>query len=271
MPRRVRPALAVIASFVLVLSVAVTIFVIRRPATIGFAGSVPSQSRLGPVLLVPGYGDKKVALDKLADRIEAATGRTATVINLIGNGTGDLNAEARVLDGDILDQINLGAPSVDLIGYSAGGVVVRLLFDHFDAARDVRRVITLGAPFHGTAVATLAAIFAGTECPAACKQLAPVNALIVNLDTTPLPRGLPWLAVWSTNDSTVTPPDSARMPGAINVPAQSICPHEVISHSGLPDDPLVDGLILSSLGTGPIPRPTASECTALRSGPAALQ
>jgi len=245
-------------------SVVVAFTLRHHTASTAFTGPVPDQSRPGPVLLVPGYGGKKAALDTLAKTIEVATGRTAIVINLLGDGTGDLVAEARLLDGDIAAQIRAGAPSVDLIGYSAGGVVVKLLFSGFAAARDVRRVITIGSPFHGTAIATLAAIFVSPDCPAACKQLAPVNSMIKNLSATPLPRGLPWLSIWSTGDTTIRPADSSRLTGAVNVPAQAICPHESISHSSLPTDPLVDGLVLGALGTGPIRMPVASECGLLR-------
>jgi triacylglycerol lipase len=271
-PRVITWWIGCIVALLLAGSVAVVLTVRDHTGSSAFTGPVPDQSRPGPVLLVPGYGGKKAALDTLAKTIESATGRTAVVINLLGDGTGDLVAEARLLDGDIMTQIHGGAPSVDLIGYSAGGIVVRLLYSGFAAAaRHVRRVITLGSPFHGTAIATLAAIFVAPDCPTACKQLAPVNSMIKNLSTTPLPRGLPWLSIWSTGDTTIRPTDSSRLRGAVNVPAQSICPHESISHSSLPTDPLVDGLVLGALGTGPIRTPAASECDLLRErGHAAL-
>ena len=46
----------------------------------------PAQHRPGPVLLVPGYGGSRGGLQRLAARIEA-TGRSATVLTLVGDGT----------------------------------------------------------------------------------------------------------------------------------------------------------------------------------------
>jgi triacylglycerol esterase/lipase EstA (alpha/beta hydrolase family) len=230
-----------------------------------FSGPWPDQSRPGPILLVPGYGDRKAALQNLADLIEA-TGRVASVVTLPAGGTGDLTEQARALDAAVAAALRGGAASVDLVGYSAGGVVVRLWLDNFAGADRARRVVTLGSPLHGTALAALAAVFfAGPNCPTACKQLAPFSDLIRDLNDSPLPAKLPWLSIWSNNDTTVMPPDSARLPGAVNVSAQSICPREVISHSHLPTDPLVVGMVIAAL-TGPpwTAPPTPAQCTALR-------
>src|SRR5205807_6990753 len=100
-------------------------------------------------------------------------------------------------------------------------------------------------------------------CPLACQQLAPGSALLRQLDATPLPAQLPWLSLWSEDDATVTPPDSARLAGAVNVPLQQICPGEQIAHAQLPTDPLVTGLVLGALGVTPIITPQPSQCREL--------
>jgi hypothetical protein len=74
----------------------------------------------------------------------------------------------------------------------------------------------------------------------------------------------PWLSLWSDNDQTVQPPDSARLAGAVNVPLQSVCPGVNIQHSQLPDDPLVDGIVLRTLGSGRVSAPAPGDCAALR-------
>jgi triacylglycerol lipase len=85
------------------------------------AAGTPAQDRPGPVLLVPGYGGSTGSLSVLARRIRAA-GREATVVHLPGNGTGSLIADASVLNAAVNRALGGGAPSVDVIGYSAGGV-----------------------------------------------------------------------------------------------------------------------------------------------------
>ena len=73
------------------------------------------------------------------------------------------------------------ADSVDIIGYSAGGVVARLYVRDEGGASVVRRVLTLGSPHHGTDVAALAEEAAG-GCPKACEQLATGSDLLRRLN-----------------------------------------------------------------------------------------
>ena len=221
--------------------------------------AVPAQNRPGPVLLIPGYGGGTGALDQLASRIRAA-GRPATVLRLPGSGTGSLVPDAALLNTAVDAALAHGAPSVDVIGYSAGGVVALLWARDDDGAAKARRVVTLGAPFHGTQLAATAQALLPGACPAACQQLIPGSALLTGLDSAS-PAGLPrWLSVWTTSDLVVVPPDSAQLAGAIDVPVQSVCPAEVISHSQLPDNPAVQAMVLQAIGPGPLQLPTAADC-----------
>src|ERR1700693_4517407 len=87
----------------------------------GSAAVKPDPAKPGDVLLVPGYGGSTTALDVLAAKIRA-TGRTAIVIQLAGNGTGDLQVQADVLNGYVNTALRAGSGPVTVIGYSAGGV-----------------------------------------------------------------------------------------------------------------------------------------------------
>lgn len=219
------------------------------------SGVRPDQAQPGTVLLVPGYGGSRVALTRLAGRLQAA-GRTTQVLTLPGDGTGDLLAQADTLDQAVRAAVRDGSASVDVIGYSAGGVVTRLWVDRHDGAEVARRIITLGSPLHGARIAGLGAALAPDACPQACRELAPGSTLLNELEEDPLPAGLPWLSIWTENDETVEPPDSARLDGAVNVPIQSICPSARVSHGELPTNPMVTALVLNALGTGPLTAPT---------------
>ena len=227
------------------------------PAVTGY----PPQDRPGPVLLVPGYGGQVSSLYPLAERIRS-TGRQATVISLPGNGTGDLNADAAVLNTAVDRALQGGAPSVDVIGYSAGGVVVLLWARQDDGSAKARRVVTLGSPFHGAQIAAGAEGFVPGACPVACQQLVPGSPLLAGIDATPVPYRPRWLSLWTTDDQVVTPPTSARLPGAMNVPVQSVCPAQRISHDQLPSNPVVTAMVLQAIGPGPLRAPTPAVCGA---------
>ena len=236
------------------LFLAIAAAVVVAAAVVGLRPGEPPRDGPVRVLLVPGYGGARAALSTLADRLRA-DGHEARVLTLPGDGTGDLRAQTRVLDAAA------GDGTVDVIGYSAGGVVARLWVSGAGAGR-TRRVITLGSPMHGTDVAAAGGVLAPGACPVACQQLSPGSALLNNLGA--VPPGVTWMSVWTENDQTVVPPDSARMTGAVNVPLQQICPDATVSHSELPTDPLVTGLVLRTLTAATVTAPTPDDCATLR-------
>lgn len=219
------------------------------------AGVRPDQAAPGPVILVPGYGGSQVSLTRLA-QVLTAQGRAATVLTLPEGGTGDLLKQADALDAAVRAAVDGGAPSVDVVGYSAGGVVTRLWVDRHDGATLARRIVTLGSPLHGARIAGVGAALAPGSCPPACRQLAPGSDVLDDIDGA-IPDDLPWLSVWTADDETVQPPDSARLDGAVNVQIQNVCPGARISHGALPTDPAVTALVLTALGTSPLTEPAA--------------
>jgi triacylglycerol lipase len=255
-PRR-RTLLALLGAAVLL---TVAVLVVRVVAAWGPTvnpDARPAQDVLGPVVLVPGYGGAQAALEPLADRIRA-TGRTATVVALPGNGTGDLSAQVDALNRVVDGALATGAPSVDVVGYSAGGVVTGLWVARDDGAAKVRRVVTLGSPLRGTTLAGSAVAFAPDACPVACRQLAPGSAEVRELAAAGVGRQVPWLSIWTNADQTVTPPDSARLDGAVDVVLQDACGSGPVSHGALPGDPAAIALVLRGLSAGPL---TGRGCT----------
>ena len=218
------------------------------------AAPAVAQDRPGTVVLVPGYGGATSALSVLAARLRAA-GREAVVVDLPGDGEADLNSYVPVLDAAVRAALGAGAPSVDVVGYSAGGVIARL-WEAAGGTDVTRRVVTLGSPHHGTGIAALGNRFLPAACPDACQELVPGSALLDRLnrgDETPAGPG--WLSLWTTDDVVVTPPDSARLGGAVNVPLQELCPGATTTHGDLPRDRQVQGVVLAALGSGPLRAP----------------
>ncbi len=222
--------------------------------------SSADQSRPGPVLLVPGYGGDTSDLVPLAAELRKA-GRETVVFTPTAGGTGDLVVQARRL-GALAKQTmtKAGARSVDIVGYSAGGVVARLYVRDERGASVVRRVLTLGSPHHGTDVAALAEEAAG-GCPTACEQLATGSDLLRRLNAgDETPTGPRWVTVRTSRDEVVTPVDSAELEGALNVEVQRLCPGSTTSHGGLPGDPVVLATLGSTLGPAAPRAPRGVTC-----------
>jgi triacylglycerol esterase/lipase EstA (alpha/beta hydrolase family) len=221
-----------------------------------------AQDEQGPVLVVPGYGGDTGSVAGLADALRGQ-GRDVTVVELAGDGTGDLDEQARVLAVAADEALaRTGSSSVDVVGYSAGGVIARLWVREHGGDEQARRVVTLGSPHHGTDVADLAGGTVG--CPLACQQLDPDSALLNRLNAgDETPAGPVFVSVWTADDRTVTPPESAELDGALNISVQSVCADEQVSHGDLPDDPVARSLVELALGTDQPSQPSAQTCVAL--------
>jgi hypothetical protein len=225
---------------------------------------VAPQDQPGPVLLVPGYGGFTAGLEQLAAVLRSA-GREATVIRLPGDGTGDLRNAAAELDAAADAAIEAGAPSVDVVGYSAGGITARYWVKELGGAEVARRIVTLGSPHHGTDLAALGLTFAPGACPMGCRQLAPASDLLDDLnDGDETPDGPQWMSLWTSQDDTVRPPESSRLDGAVEVVLQDVCPGIAVQHPQLPTTRLVQGLVLRALSAEPLERPTRQDCADLQ-------
>jgi triacylglycerol lipase len=249
-PARRRLVVTVLALVVVAVLATGAALLLGRPS--GAAGREPvSQETPGPVLLVPGYGGSTASLQQLADRL-TAEGRDATVVDVPGDGTGDLGESADALaEAADAARERTGAESVDVVGYSAGGVIARLWAADGGAAV-ARRIVTLGSPHHGTTLADVAGQVAPEQCPEACRQLATASPLLTRLNADDeTPEGPAWVSIWTAQDETVTPPDSARLEGALELPVQSVCAGARVGHGDLPRDPLVQAMVLEELGAAP--------------------
>jgi triacylglycerol esterase/lipase EstA (alpha/beta hydrolase family) len=261
-PARRRFVLGVVALAVVLVVVLVGLSasaLLRSRATSAVDQAVP-----GPVLLVPGYGGSVASLAALADRLRAS-GRDVTVVTLPDQARGDLTAQADVLGATVgAARTRTGAASVDLVGYSAGGVVARLWLSEGGGAAQTRRLVMLGSPNHGTDLARLGGLFAGA-CPTACQQLATDSAVLSRLDREPLPGGVVAVSLWTTQDDVVVPASSAVLDGVPSPSLQSICAGETVDHTRLPTDRLAQRLVQEALGEGALPTWGPGDCGRLSS------
>jgi triacylglycerol lipase len=258
-PRR-RLFVLVVTVVVLALAASVAVSVSREYAVPPAAD--PQQ--MGPVVLVPGFGGNTAALQALALRLRVV-GRPAVVVTLPGGGTGDFSGQAAAIDDAVRDLIRHdGARSVDLVGYSAGGVASWLYLQTGTTAPAIRRLVTLGSPLQGADIAAAGGALVPGACPRACQELAPGSSLLARLDAGTRPA-IPWLSLWTDQDDVVTPPQSAALPGVRSIRLQSVCDGILINHGQIPTAGLAIGLVLRALGTRPLPVPVPGACSRLQS------
>jgi triacylglycerol esterase/lipase EstA (alpha/beta hydrolase family) len=195
-----------------------------------------------PVVLVHGYGGSPASMETLATALRRQ-GRTVEVVALPHHGEADITRSAGVL-ASAVDRTR--ASKVDLVGFSAGSIVVRTFLSGHAGTVKTRRVVLLGAPNHGAGLATLAVSADPSSCVDACQQLARGSGFLRALNSRP-PPPVPIVSIWTGDDMTVTPPDSAALPGADNIKIQSVCPRARLAHGDLVMDPVAIGLTIVAL------------------------
>ncbi len=223
------------------------------------AEAEPTPAALPLVVLVSGYGGDGRDLAPIVATLETQE-RDVAVFPAVGDNTGDMEEQAALL-AKFIDEQREEGELVDVIGYSAGGVVVRLWGSDYGGNAVARRVLTIAAPHHGTALAGLADL-AGF-CDGACAQLIPDSHLLARLNAgEETPAGPEWISIWSESDRTVTPTSTASLDGALNVTVQSICPDATTGHAGLPASPVVTAALPLVLGAEAptVPQPGDVTC-----------
>lgn len=236
--------------------VAIAVAVAGGVAALAARGPQLRDDGVVPVILVHGYGGDSSMMSTLAARLKAE-GHEVVAVDLPLRGIGDIGTSAETV-ADAAEATR--APEVDVVGFSAGGVVVRAYADSLDEEERPRTVITLGSPNHGAEIAA----GVGVLCTGACAQLAPGSPFLADLnEPDETPPGPHFVSIWTQTDRVVTPPESALLDGAANVRMQDVCPGSDASHIDLVRDPVALALVLRALD-GELDAAPAGECEALR-------
>ncbi len=208
-------------------------------ALLGACSSSPaSRGHAEPVVFVlPGYGGDEASVAGLVDALTAA-GRDVRVVVPPEGGRARMTAGA-----EALDVATRGLDRVDVVGFSAGGIVVRTWLALNGGAARARHVVTLAAPHHGSA-----ALRSVPDCTAGCVDLLPESALLRQIAGTP--AGPDYVAFWTADDTAVTPPTSAMLEGARNIRVQDVCTGRHVAHLDLVTDPKVLAMTVAAAASG---------------------
>lgn len=196
-------------------------------------------ARLGsrvPVVLVPGWSDDSEQLRPLRDRFLEAGWPDSAVVSLSfedPEGSNRVHARALAMAVERLRE-RVGAPEVDVVAHSMGGLALRYYLQN-GGAENVRRVVFLATPHRGTYAAWLAWGKGGEE-------MDPGSLFLLSLQKgRAVPPGVEGITVRTPVDLHILPPESATLPPLPDI--EVCCP----THAGLLDDEETFKVILSFL------------------------
>lgn len=172
---------------------------------------------------------------------------------------GPVVESALQLDGFVNQvQQETGAATVDIIGYSQGGLVAEYYAKIYGGAPNIHSFVGLGPSTHGTTLDGLtqfANFLPGANqtlaefCPACADQ--EVGSTVVNtLSAGPIAQpGVKYTVIDTQYETVVTPVGSSFIlePGVTNEYIQSYCPYDYVDHVDLPYDNVVIQLVKNAL------------------------
>lgn len=166
-----------------------------------------------PVLLVHGYVCNRGYWTKLSRQLAQA----GIVHKAIDLEPIDANIDGYVTQVEQALQVLCtltGKPQAIIVAHSMGGLVARAWLRHYGAAR-VARIITIGTPHHGTALANLAA---GTNARQMSRIDGAPSGWLAQLAASEAPETRALItSMYSHHDNIVAPQCSAHLPGARNL------------------------------------------------------
>ena len=148
-----------------------------------------------PVLLVHGYGGGPASMAEL-ERVLESRDRRVISVALPNGGRGDIAVSAGAVEEIVEEE---GATEVDIVGFSAGGLVARTFLEQ--GGGRVRSLVFLGTPHHGTRLAGLATSLDPSLCARACREMVPGSHFLRTLNAG---RNVPPEPQWRTSTAPMT-------------------------------------------------------------------
>jgi pimeloyl-ACP methyl ester carboxylesterase len=231
-----------------------------------------------PVIIVGGTMAPEFYYWELEARLRA-DGYTVEFFELPKLGLIDIHDGAQQLSYKVADVLlRTGAPKVNLIGHSQGGITSRT-YVHDYGPNSVESLITLGSPHQGVhmqsgtllelASTVLFSCKAATP-PPVCAQLLHGSALIKEINQRPAGDPIYYTSFLTSNDVFVNPPSYGFMDNCdrtnaagqalkCNVLVQDQCASNMVEHIGLAGN----GVVYSGIRQALEHKPVRLDCTAL--------
>lgn len=173
-----------------------------------------------PVLLIHGIDDTAALFRGMAAHLQEQGWETHALDLVPNNGQVGLTE----LGGQVADYVRRNiAPdrSIDVVGFSMGGMVSRVYLQMLGGIKRVRRLVTISSPHNGTWSAYC-------RWNPGARDMRPGSPLLVELNRgcADLCRSVQVTSVWSRFDLMIVPARSSVLAGArnicVNVPAHAV-------------------------------------------------
>ncbi|PSB58858.1 esterase/lipase family protein [Chamaesiphon polymorphus] len=172
------------------------------------AGSAAPEEHRNPVFLVHGLMDTSYKMRTIASYLRGLGWEVFDIDLRTNDGTTRLEILARQLAVEI-DRIfapdSHSERSIDLLGFSMGGLVSRYYLQRLGGMQRVQRFITISTPHNGT-------IAANFSMRSGCMQMRPNSAFMQDLssDVDRL-KELNFTSLWTPFDLIILPPSSSQL------------------------------------------------------------
>jgi hypothetical protein len=196
-------------------ALAILVAVAAWPLGLRRSRTQPCRGPAPPVALITGWPLNRGALLLLEARLRR-DGRDAYAIGYPqafadpDRTAADLTACLRSL------AAQAGAPAIDVVAHGQAGLLVRAGARDHGLNELVSRVITLGSPHQGAALAALLGI-------ARVRHMVPGARFLERLrESDPLRERRAVVAIHSPSDTIVFPPELAQLPGVLNISVEDV-------------------------------------------------
>ncbi|AFY45898.1 triacylglycerol lipase [Nostoc sp. PCC 7107] len=163
------------------------------------------NQQYNPVLLIHGISDTEAVFRKMRNYLQDK-GWSVYALNLVPNN-GDVGLD--ILAQQVADYIAATfAPeqTLDIVGFSMGGIVSRYYVQRLGGIERVQRLITISSPHHGTYVAY------GSWRPG-CEQMRTHSNFLKDLNSDAVMlKQLNFTSIWTPYDLMIVPAKSSQMP-----------------------------------------------------------
>ena len=157
-----------------------------------------------PVLLVHGLMDTSRKMRHIAKHLRGLGWEVHDISLTPNNGDGKLEVLAAQV-ADKIDRTFKSEQSIDLIGFSMGGIVSRYYLQRLGGIDRVQRFITISTPHRGTVAANF-------SLRPGCVQMRPDSDFMIDLnhDVQSL-KQLNFTSMWTPFDLIILPPSSSQL------------------------------------------------------------